>query len=1296
MCNMISSLTVCFLSVVISVRGSNPIMEHDTHEGEDFTLECRFPPHLSSQEPTLYWLRTNRRNHDNVAIRTTPFDKDYKIDYRPDSGRYDLIISNASFERDNGKFECRLKAAGSGQDLHSQVYTVTVLTPPQLPKISPGSNPVATEGRVIELVCSTSGGSPDPQIRWYKEGVRQPLDSSIKVGTDKDATISAVLSYNPSRTDDGAVFRCVVWNRAMPEGAKLEAKTTLSVNYFPRVEIGPENPLRLEKEGSVTLQCIVDAKPRVNSVRWERNGRFIATTFTYALQKVTAADAGEYTCSADNGLGQPGEAVLNLDVQYGPQVVIESGGQGVARTREIEDGESVTIHCNATSNPPPITVEWLREGRPDFRQSGNILRLHRVSADSAGTYTCRASNVLTPSSLGKQRVNKSANASVTLLVRHRPGEARISPDKPVVLELASATLSCLASPPGWPMPQYRWWRDNDDSQSGNPTVLATGPKLQIPSAHLGSEGKYHCQATNEMGHGGIGTVHLTVHQAPTFTLKLQPHITKRASDSDFSVSCAAQGKPKPLVKWMKDGREISSKLFEIATEESEDIIPGRNTYIVKSVLRFSGRDRPGGNQLIPADRGDYSCAFENEVHRTESIMHLRIEHEPIVLQKHNKVAYELNDNAVILCEVQAYPRPEFHWSLNNNPSPLTSSGSKGHYEINTSVSEREGAGDVYISNLTISNIKDYDYGDYNCRVINTLGSVRVSIKLQTKGPPEKPEALHATDVGPRHVVLEWMPGFDGGLKNTKYFVSYKKVLRTNDNEIDNDCYASKRLSNVGDSWQEFDCQVNNPCNVTSLEQHQSYVFKMKAYNPKGHSNYSDEAVVMTRVERIPQPQRVTFDPETHALVVNLAATCLQLVGIVEAITDPTMNLADENDWQQIQSIPLIPSGSSATRREATVLSLVSRRRNSNGRALEEDFVDDAQESIGAQPVVTGGDVRVRVKLCLASDHSVCGDTTEAELGPAFIKEATSFSTPTLVALCVSLVIFILFVALIFVFCKCKKKQTKKNGKDYDMNSTTENGKECMTNIMDETEDGRTTLSLEVPQVPKDVHPSIVQHAPPPYYPSGMENKGLEHSMDLALDEQGKPMNVVGPTYNGYHTPNQTPGEWMTMGYMTNSYSNSNNGGSVNSQDSLWQMKMASAHHNQQQAPQSDTRSQYGAYDPLTHGGYGVLDDYAQYRGGGNTPDAYSNAPPSRQDFGPPDKRLRQLYQEPTLHLGFPSHSTLRFPVSTARREWSTGSLPRPRAPSRVGGEPEVTGSASSAAPSVVRRESRVRFLNTQL
>jgi echinoid protein len=60
-----------------------------------------------------------------------------------------------------------------------------------------------------------------------------------------------------------------------------------------------------------------------------------------------------------------------------------------------------------------------------------------------------------------------------------------------------------------------------------------------------------------------------------------------------------------------------------------------------------------------------------------------------------------------------------------------------------------------------------------------------------------------------------------------------------------------------------------------------------------------------------------------------------------------------------------------------------------------------------------------------------------------------------------------------------------------------------------------------------------------------------------------------------------------MAYMDNSYSNSNNGGSVNSQDSLWQVKAnGELQQQQQQVPR-----QY-SYDPLAHGGY--VDDYGHY------------------------------------------------------------------------------------------------------
>lgn len=283
----------------------------------------------------------------------------------------------------------------------------------------------------------------------------------------------------------------------------------------------------MERDGTTALVCNVDAKPRVSNVRWTRNGRFVATSFSHTIHRVSVQDAGKYVCSADNGLGQTGEAELTLDVLYPPQVTVD------AKHREAEEFESVTVQCNVSANPKPSVVEWVREGRPEFRQSGSILSLPRVTAESAGTYTCRAVNALDTSTTPRRRVEHIGNASLTLLVRHKPGQARISPEKPVAMEGAGVTLSCSASPPGWPAPQYRWWRDPVDQpagsvSSGSPvTVLTTGPKYTIQQAHMGNEGRYHCQASNEIGQGEPATVLLEVHQPPRFLAKLQPHVTRK-------------------------------------------------------------------------------------------------------------------------------------------------------------------------------------------------------------------------------------------------------------------------------------------------------------------------------------------------------------------------------------------------------------------------------------------------------------------------------------------------------------------------------------------------------------------------------------------------------------------------------------------------------------------------------------------------------------------------------------------------------------------------------------------------
>ena len=49
----------------------------DVEEGETVRLECRFPPDRAGTA-TLYWIRTNRNGHDNVAIDGTPYGENYR------------------------------------------------------------------------------------------------------------------------------------------------------------------------------------------------------------------------------------------------------------------------------------------------------------------------------------------------------------------------------------------------------------------------------------------------------------------------------------------------------------------------------------------------------------------------------------------------------------------------------------------------------------------------------------------------------------------------------------------------------------------------------------------------------------------------------------------------------------------------------------------------------------------------------------------------------------------------------------------------------------------------------------------------------------------------------------------------------------------------------------------------------------------------------------------------------------------------------------------------------------------
>ena len=49
----------------------------DVLESENVLLDCRFPTGLTDKEVVLYWIRSNRNGHDNVAISELILENNY-------------------------------------------------------------------------------------------------------------------------------------------------------------------------------------------------------------------------------------------------------------------------------------------------------------------------------------------------------------------------------------------------------------------------------------------------------------------------------------------------------------------------------------------------------------------------------------------------------------------------------------------------------------------------------------------------------------------------------------------------------------------------------------------------------------------------------------------------------------------------------------------------------------------------------------------------------------------------------------------------------------------------------------------------------------------------------------------------------------------------------------------------------------------------------------------------------------------------------------------------------------------
>lgn len=189
-------------------------------------------------------------------------------------------------------------------------------------------------------------------------------------------------------------------------GSPLDQTNTLEILVPAYVEPQPTDGKFVVRKGStITLSCRATGNP-MPTVTWQRKNNVLPSGekskkgLSMVIRDVTRHHAGTYTCTANNNVGKPHTAEIDLRVLYSPEIEVD---QSWIRT---PDGIEAEVSCNIHSEPK-AEVKWYKDtmlldptNTRHMEVYGNrhVLTLKKVKETDFGNYSCMADN-----SLGRDR-----------------------------------------------------------------------------------------------------------------------------------------------------------------------------------------------------------------------------------------------------------------------------------------------------------------------------------------------------------------------------------------------------------------------------------------------------------------------------------------------------------------------------------------------------------------------------------------------------------------------------------------------------------------------------------------------------------------------------------------------------------------------------------------------------------------------------------------------------------------------------------------------------------------------------
>ncbi|KAL5020556.1 hypothetical protein ScPMuIL_003448 [Solemya velum] len=609
---------------------------------------------------------------------------------------------------------------------------------------------IVDAGEEATLNCTFSG-HPVESIEWYKNG--EVLKAKDKISFSSETILQI---RNVSKLDEG-MYQCMVSN----DKEVVQSTSQLTLGAAQPVFLEKSVDQYAQKGQKAWVRCTASGNP-VPEVAWIHDGQQLVPSahvrvgsvalengnvVSYVnISSVTIQDGGEYTCTADNGVGKV-EYTAKLNV-YGVPYVRPM--KNITATAD----DPLSIRCYVAGYPVQ-KITWSRDTRllpvnHLQRVSRGTLTITSVRRLDAGEYICAATNT------EGQGMARSVFIDVVeppvidpfFFPRRNQGERIV--------------VSCVVSSGDLPI-SIKWIKDGQPIPPDLGIVVKNlGPYsslLSIGDASPMHDGNYTCHASNAAADRNYTT---------SLHIDVPPRWVKEPVDSavvlykSLRVDCLSAGTPTPAVTWEKSVGDIPGN-YQPLKKQDDDSDPPRFAILDNGTLVIS--------QTLETDHGYYLCHAKNGVGLGLSKVIFITVHVPARFDESARNYTVVKGQEVTMqCQAVGDKPLSISWSFNRIS---VSSDWQKRRTIET-VSTSRGK----LSHLTLRPSMRNDTGFYVCTAQNHFGDGVLGMRLTVFEPPEPPSNLKVGHVDSRWISLSWEKPYDGNSQIEVYTIQYKNKTDT--------------------------------------------------------------------------------------------------------------------------------------------------------------------------------------------------------------------------------------------------------------------------------------------------------------------------------------------------------------------------------------------------------------------------------------------------------------------------------------------------------------------------------------